>query len=128
MLLAQAAATSSSSIPAWAFLLFGGLGVAMWQSGTKWFNKNRKIIQSVKDEPVKKDSEAIGVLQKDIKDVRAEMAPVTAWLMGNKNPFTGEYVGDGFKDTYPTFQASVKEGMAELKTLIIVNGNGNGKA
>lgn len=109
MFLALAVAASSSSIPAWLQLLVAsGIVVVVLPAASKQFGKIRDNRRAMKTAPVLKDAQAI-------KELRSDMNRVNGWLLGNKSPFTGEYVGDGFKDTFPVFQKDVIDRLEALK-------------
>lgn len=109
MLSILADAAASPTIPEWLqLLLASGIVAIAVPAFTKQLGKARDRRRAAKTAPVLKDAA-------DIKELRSDMNRVNGWLLGNKSPFTGEYVGDGFKDTFPVFQKEVLDRLEALR-------------
>lgn len=108
-------------VPTWLQIVLGsGLVVVIVPDVTKRLNKWREARRVHKDAPLTKDAADIAGLRADVTALQVESTKVNTWLLGTKDPFTGELIGNGFKDQYP-------RDLSDLKRLIVANGNGTEK-
>lgn len=102
-------ADTAPQLPVWLQAVLGsGVVVVGLPALTKQLGKARERRRALKASPVLKDAA-------DIVELRRDVNRFNGWLLGNRDPFTGEYVGDGFKDTFPVFQREVLDRLEDLK-------------